>query len=142
MTIIQKFGIIYKMIKFNWKRLNNFFSWEKRQVLKYFYYLADIPYYGNRINASDIEKIKRLQTYKDNYSLLIGYDRLLTENSDIDKIYNYIEISSCRNYFDFSVRKIDWIYRWQIPKSIKLDNPLIRVVNDKVYLKYDSSQQE
>lgn len=130
------------MIKFNWKRLNNFFSWDREQVLKYFYYIADIPYYGKRITASDVEKIKRLQAYKDNYSLLIGYDRLLTENSDVDKIYNYIEVSSCRSYFDFSVRKIDWIYRWQIPKSIKLDNPLIRVVNDKVYLKYDSSQQE
>lgn len=130
------------MVKYNWKRLNNFFSWRKDGVLKYFYHIADVPYYMGKITAEDVRKIKKLTEYDDNYSFLIGYNKLLTRHTDIEKIYNYIEISSYRSYFDFKVRNIDWIYRWQMPKSINIDSPLIRVDGDKVYLKYDSSQQE
>ena len=142
MTISIKFAIIYKMIKYNWRRLNNFFDWTEKDVLKYFYWTAKLPYYNGRISKSDIGKIKQLHSYEDNYSFLIGYDKLFTEHSDVKKIYEYIHISSFRNYFDYKKRNIDWINRWQIPESINLNNPLVRVKDDKVYLNYDSSQQE
>ena len=130
------------MIKYNWIKLNNAFSWKPEQVLKYFYVLSNVPCPYQQVRQGEKRVIKELHEYARNYSFIHGSKQLLTNHAAISEIYEYIQVASIRSYFDYKMRNIDWVYRWQAPRSINIHNPLFRIENDKVYLKYDSYKQE
>ena len=132
------------MIKYNWKKLNNYFSWKPQEVLKYFYYLSAIPVPSHIgiINAKDRKNIKELLNCKDRHSFLLDTHSLLYNHSNINQLYDYIHLASLRSLFDYKIRKVDWISTWAIPPSFELNNPLFTVDNGKIYLKYDSRTQE
>lgn len=127
------------MVKYNWKKLNNYFKWQPPEVLKYFYYssMISLPAHIGKLSKADRNKIKEL--YKqDNYSFLLNPQPLLLKHSNVTDMYNYIHIASLRSIFDYKIRKVDWVELWQIPKTVSLDSELIIVKDNKVYLKYDS----
>ena len=128
------------MIKYNWQRLNNYFKWSPPEVLKYFYYVSGLttPAHVGRIQKKDREKIIQLYKASDNYSFIVNPIPLLLKHSNVTDMYNYIQIASLRNLFDYKVRNVDWVYTWQLPKGVNLSSNLLIVTKDKVYLKYDS----
>jgi hypothetical protein len=133
------------MIKYNWTRLNNYFDWNPKEVLKYFYYLTatPVPSHIGKINAKDREKIKELLDYNDRYSFLLDARSLLHNESYYKYIYDYIRLASLRSLFDYNVRGIDYVELWRIPKTFDLSkNPLLIVDDGKVCFLYDSKKQE
>lgn len=129
------------MIKYNWKKINNYFKWRPPEVLKYFYYVSflSMPAHIGKLSKSDRDKINELSTDGKNFSFLINPEPLLLKHSNVTDMYNYIHIASLRSLFDYNVRKVDWVELWQLPKNVSLDNPLLIVQDNKVYLKYDSN---
>jgi hypothetical protein len=129
------------MVKYNWKKLNNYFKWRPPEVLKYFYYasMITVPAHIGKLNKADRIKLKQLCKDSTNYSFLINPQPLLLNHSNVTEMYNYIHIASLRSLFDYTVRKVDWVELWQIPNTVSLDSELLIVKNNKVYLKYDSN---
>ena len=128
------------MIKYNWQRLNNYFKWSAPEVLKYFYYVSGLttPAHVGRLQKKDKEIITQLYGASDNFSFLLNPRPLLLKHSNVTDMYTYIQIASLRNLFDYKIRNVDWVYQWQLPKGINLDNSLLIVRKDRIYLKYDS----
>jgi len=138
LTIDTNFDIIYKMIKYDWERLNNYYRWEESQVLKYFYFRAHInmpTFLGKNLTKKEVRCVTRFNT---GFSFLINPIPLLLDNSSVTDMYEYIQIASLRSLFDYKIRGVDWVYEWQLPKEINLNNPLITMKQGRIYLKYDS----
>lgn len=129
------------MVKYNWKKINDYFKWRPQEVLKYFYYssMIKIPPYIGSLSKADRKKIGQLQGDTTNYSFLVNPHPLLLNHSNVTDMYNYIHIASLRSLFDYNIRKVDWVEIWQVPNTIPLDNSLLIIKDKKIYLRYDSS---
>lgn len=130
------------MIKYNWIKLNNAFNHKPEKVLKYFYVLSRVPCPYEGVMKGEKKIIKELYEYPRNFSFIHGHKELLTKHTTISEIYEYIQVASYRSYFDYKTRNIDWVYKWQAPRTMNIYNPLFRIEKDKVYLRYDSYKQE
>lgn len=126
------------MINYNWQKLNNYYKWNSTEVLKYFYFRTHVypPAYLGTLSKK--EKID-ITKFNEGHSFLLRPEPLLLKHSSVIDMYEYIQIASLRNLFDYKLRGIDWVYNWQVPAGVNLDNPLITIADEKIYLKYDSN---
>lgn len=126
------------MINYDWQKLNNYYKWNSTEVLKYFYFRIHMYPPVHIGNISKKEK-KDITQFNKGVSFLINPEPLLLKHSSVTDMYEYIQIASLRSLFDYKLRGIDWVYKWQITDPINLDNPLITIADEKIYLKYDSN---
>lgn len=125
------------MINYDWQKLNNYYKWNSTEVLKYFYFRTHM-YPPAHLGTLSKKEIRDITEFNKGKSFLIKPEPLLLQHSSVTDMYEYIQIASLRNLFDYRLRGIDWVYIWQIPPSVSLNNPLITIADEKIYLKYDS----
>ena len=110
----------------------------------WFYYMNAIvpPRSLGKITTKFKQTANKLREKNNNYSFLSNCTELLVKEKNIGHMYDYIHLASLRSLFDYNIRGVYWVYTWQIPKQIDyINNPLVRIEEDKVFLKYETAKQ-
>ena len=114
------------MIKYDWEKINNYCRYDVQKVLQCFKRISGLlgPCLSTEFNGD---------------SFLLNPRPLFTTAGLVQQdVYDYIEVASLRNYFDYKMRGDKNAYVWQIPKYILLNhNPLINIEKEMVILKYE-----
>ena len=123
------------MIKYSWRTINNKLDWKIDDVVAYFYYKAGLS------SPIDSKKAQRLVNTKINGDcFILNLKDLLAENNNIINIYNYLNLASRRNIFDYKMRNVRYLHVCFITENEKKwveYNPLLKLVDDKIYFIYE-----
>jgi len=110
-------------------------------VLKYFYLKQDVKvptYLHGKI--PELVKVEALKPYPAGPCYLLNVDKLLRESKSPNNTYNYIELASMRNIFDYSLRGINHLPKIMVPEYLQgliEVNPLLEDREDNIYFKYE-----
>lgn len=132
------------MIKYSWKRINNRFDWKPHEVLQYFYANRQlkIPTFLGRRSPKPI-RLGELNYYK-GPCFLINPDDLLNDAKSIHDLYDYIELASRRNIFDYNIRRSIHLPKYLMPEMYDeariINNPYLSVDDTNVYFKYEQEK--
>ena len=128
------------MIKFSWKKINNKFSWNAYKVIEYFYIKRNIksqfyiPYKHRSVLAETTKPWPEGDCY------ILNLDEALKMASDPNYLYNYLELASKRNLFDYKARGITYLPIQFVPEylmGLVETNPMLEVKDEKLYFKYE-----
>lgn len=132
------------MVTYSWQKINNKFDWNYYNVVAYFFLKENVKV------PADIKKgittkvvAEAHKPYPKGPCFILNLKELLESNSRAIDIYNYLEIASLRNGFDYKVRHTTTVplalleeYHLQYVDS----HPLIEVENETIYLKYEEQR--
>ena len=129
------------MIKFSWKKINDKLDWNAFSVLEYFYLKRDIeiPPFLYRKVPLKVRKLAMEPTIK-GPCFLINIDAALSNAEYPNEIYNYIELASKRNVFDYHIRGVLYlptVLAEEYHLSLAETNSMLEVKDDKIYFKYE-----
>lgn len=130
------------MIKFSWKKINNYFGWNALSVLQYFYLKQKIPKSPVLQLRRVSQKIKMevVKEYPRGPCFLINPNEALLNASSPNDLYIYLELASKRNIFDYKMRGITYLPMYFVPEylmGLVETNPMLEVKDDKLYFKYE-----
>lgn len=133
------------MIKFSWKKINDRFSWNAYSVLEYFYLKQgiDIPPFLYRRIPLGVQKAAR-EPYMPGPCFLINLDGALNNAEYPNDLYNYLELASKRNSFDYKFRGTLYLptaLAEEYHLTLAEVNPMLEIKEDKIYFKYEQEQQ-
>lgn len=129
------------MIRFSWKKINDKFGWNAYSVLEYFYLQQEIeiPPFLYRKIPLNVRK-QAMYPYIKGPCYLINIDLALQNAIDGLNLYNYIELASKRNVFDYNIRGILYlptVLAEEYHLSLAEVNPMLEIREDKIYFKYE-----
>ena len=127
------------MIKYSWKKINDKFGWNAQNVLTYFFIQQNIkvPSY---LKVSSIVSKVATQPYIPGPCYLINPDEALLKAPGPNYLYNYIEIASKRNLFDYKIRGVSYLQIELVEEyllGLVETNPMLTIENSKIYFKYE-----
>jgi hypothetical protein len=128
-----------KMIKFSWEKINNRLGWNGYKVLGYFYYKQNIST-KMRLNTSKEVINFAHEPYPDGPCFLVNINEALENTTDPGYLYNYLELASKRNIFDYKMRGIKALPVILVPEYLEgflSTNPMLEVKNGNVYFKFE-----
>ena len=120
------------MLKYNWQVLNNYALWKPEVVCNYF---------KERLHIIPRNKDWDTLWMFHGYSFILNPYVLLSVETNTKLVHDYIHLASLRSLFDYNLRGVHWVDAWRIPDQIDyISNPLIRIEDNKVFLKYETQE--
>lgn len=129
------------MIKYSWEKINNKFGWNPYDVLNYFYLKNNLKppsFIGKKPTKKVIQESKK--SYPLGNCYLINVKKLLIEADSPNHIYNYLDLASMRNVFDYSIRGINSLPSIIVPQYLRgwiEVNPYLEERNHNIYFKFE-----
>jgi hypothetical protein len=130
------------MIKFNWQYIKNMCGFDPINILQYLCFKENLwlPSYLPKNYPHHIYQVSKTPyPIGDSYILNIKPILMNQKGFFVSDIYNYIQLASCRSYFDYKVKNITTL-PVVIAKanSMDLNNPLIKVIDENIHFKYET----
>ena len=134
------------MIKYDWGKIERICNYDRVNILHYFYLKEKIwipSYLPKKFEHKVYLKSKELYPIGNSYMLNIVSLLKNEEHCTIDQVYNYLLLASMRPHFEYKIRGVNTL-PVIIAEAINLDlnNPLIKIANDKIYFKYETDETE
>jgi hypothetical protein len=129
------------MIKFSWKKINDKLDWQAFSVLEYFFIKRGIRVPGYLRPRQPLKVCKQaVLPFPKGDCFVLNIDEVLQGATDPNHLYLYLELASKRNVFDYAIRGMRYLPLVYVDEHRKVwveQNPLLEVVGDKVYFKYE-----
>ena len=131
------------MIKFSWKKINDKLDWQAFNVLEYFFLKRRIaiPAYLRPTTPQNVVK-ESILPFPKGECFILNIDEVLRNANDPNNLYQYLELACKRSMFDYKIRGIKYLPLVYVDEHREVwieANPLLEIVDDRVYFKYEQT---